>query len=157
MLGGLGINSYIRAKKSSMSNKTLALIKPDAVKDGQVGEILDMIIKDGFEIQAMKMIQLQKEDAKSFYAVHQDKPFYDNLTNYMASSPIVAAILKKEDAVASFRNLIGATDPSKAEKGTVRYKYAKSMEANAVHGSDSDENALKEAGFFFSNLEVVEP
>jgi len=155
MLGGLGINSYICTKKSSMSDKTLALIKPDAIKDGQTGEILDMIIKGGFEIKAMKMVQLQKEDAKSFYAVHKDKPFYGNLTDYMSSSPIIAAILEKENAVESYRNLIGATDPSKAEKGTVRYKYAKSIEANAVHGSDSDENALKEASFFFSNLEVV--
>ena len=137
-----------------MQDKTLALIKPDAVKDGYTGEIIDQFIKAGFTIKAMKKTRLTKEKAKAFYAVHEGKPFYESLTDYMSSAPIIALVLAKTNAVEDYRNLIGATDPAKAEAGTIRAQYAKSIEANAVHGSDSDENADRESGFFFSGLEI---
>lgn len=129
------------------------MIKPDAVSNGYIGAILDDIIKGGFRIVAMKYTQLTADSAGAFYEVHKERPFYGELVDFMSSGPIVAAILEKENAVEDFRKLIGATDPSKAEPGTIRNKYAKSISANAVHGSDSDENAEIEGGFFFSNLE----
>ena len=129
------------------------MIKPDAVSNGFTGAILNDIIAAGFKIVAMKYIRLTSETAGAFYAVHKERPFYGELVNFMTSGPIVAAILEKENAVEAFRNLIGATDPSKAEPGTIRNKYAKSIEANAVHGSDSDENAEIEGNFFFSQFE----
>ena len=129
------------------------MLKPDAVSNGYIGGILNQIIGDGFKIIAMKFTRLTPETAGQFYTIHNERPFYKDLVNYMSSGPIVAVILEKKDAVDSFRKLIGATDPSKAEKGTIRNLYAKSIEANAVHGSDSDENAAIEGSFFFSSLE----
>lgn len=129
------------------------MIKPDAVKNGHMGAILNDIIQGGFKIVAMKYIHLSQEVAGDFYAVHKERPFYGELVEFMTSGPIVAAILEKENAVEDFRKLIGATDPSKAEAGTIRNKYAKSIDANAIHGSDSDDNAEIEGNFFFSKLE----
>ena len=129
------------------------MIKPDAVANGHIGAILDHIIKGGFKITAMKYTFLSPEKAGEFYAVHKERPFYSALVNFMSSGPIVAAILEKENAVADFRTLIGATDPSKAEAGTIRALFAQSIDANAVHGSDSDENAAIEGSFFFSSFE----
>ncbi len=140
-----------------MSGKrTFTMIKPDAVKNGHLGAILNDIIAGGFRIIAMKYTRLSPEKAGEFYAVHRERPFYGELVEYMSSGPIVAAVLEKENAVESFRKLIGATDPQKAEVGTIRRKYAQSIAANAIHGSDSDENAAIEAAFFFSKLEMFE-
>ncbi len=135
------------------TNKTFTMIKPDAVADGNIGAITKMIQEAGFTINAMKLTKLSKETAGKFYEVHKERPFYDDLCTYMSSGPIVAMILSKENAVADFRKLIGATNPAEAEEGTIRKLYAKSIEANAVHGSDSDENAAIEGNFFFSSLE----
>jgi len=135
------------------TNKTFTMIKPDAVRNGHIGAILNDIIAAGFKIVAMKYTRLTRETAGAFYAVHKDRPFYGELVDFMTSGPIVAAILEKENAVEAFRKLIGATDPAKAEPGTIRNKYADSIEANAIHGSDSDENAAIESNFFFSQLE----
>lgn len=129
------------------------MIKPDAVEANNIGPILSMINKAGFRILAMKYMRLSKEQAGQFYAVHKERPFFGELTAYMSEGPIVAAILSKKNAVADYRQLIGATDPTKAEEGTIRKLFAKSIAANAVHGSDSDENASVESGFFFSELE----
>eukprot|EP01037_Dinobryon_pediforme_P010608 gene10608-10678_t len=129
------------------------MIKPDAVANGHIGAILDHITKGGFKIVAMKYTKLSGETAGKFYEVHKARPFYGELVEFMSSGPIVAAILEKENAVEDFRKLIGATDPSKAEKGTIRNLYAESIGANAIHGSDSDENAAIEGSFFFSGLE----
>ncbi len=129
------------------------MIKPDAVKNGHIGGILDQIIKGGFKITAMKYTNLTAEKAGEFYAVHKERPFYKDLVGFMSSGPIVAAILEKDNAVEDFRKLIGATDPKKAEQGTIRQLFAESIEANAVHGSDSDENAAIEGSFFFSAFE----
>jgi nucleoside-diphosphate kinase len=129
------------------------MIKPDAVANGYIGGILKMINEAGFRIVAMKYTKLSAEAAGKFYEVHKERPFYGELVEYMSSGPIVAAILEKENAVADFRTLIGATDPSKADEGTIRKIYAKSIAANAVHGSDSDENAQIEGDFYFSKLE----
>jgi len=132
---------------------TLTMIKPDAVKKNFIGPILKMINEAGFRIVAMKYTKLSKEKAGEFYAVHRERPFYGELVDFMSSGPIVAAILEKENAVDDFRKLIGATDPSKAEEGTIRKLYAASIGENAVHGSDSDENAVIEGDFHFSKLE----
>jgi nucleoside-diphosphate kinase len=132
---------------------TFTMIKPDAVEANNIGPILAMINKAGFRIVALKYMRLSTEQAAEFYAVHKERPFYGELTDYMSSGPIVAAILEKENAVADYRQLIGATDPAKADEGTIRRLYAKSIAANAVHGSDSDENANLESNFFFSKLE----
>ncbi|GAP70452.1 nucleoside diphosphate kinase [Bacteroidales bacterium 6E] len=132
---------------------TLTMIKPDAVSKNHIGGILKMINDAGFRIKAMKYTQLSKEQAGQFYAVHQDKGFYNDLVEFMSSGPIVAAILEKENAIADFRKLIGATNPANAEPGTVRASYAESVQRNAVHGSDSDENAVIESDFFFSKVE----
>jgi nucleoside-diphosphate kinase len=129
------------------------MIKPDAVEANNIGPILAMINKAGFKILAMKYMRLTKEQAGMFYEVHKERPFYGELTEYMSSGPIVAAILTKDNAVTDYRKLIGATDPTKAEDGTIRKLFAKSIAANAVHGSDSDENADIESNFFFSSLE----
>ncbi|GAA4453582.1 nucleoside-diphosphate kinase [Rurimicrobium arvi] len=136
-----------------MSNVTFTMIKPDAVKNGNIGNILQMINNAGFRIVAMKYTKLSLEQAGKFYEVHSARPFYGELTEFMSSGPIVAAILEKENAVADFRTLIGATNPAEAAEGTIRKKYATSIGENAVHGSDSDENALIEGSFFFSGLE----
>jgi len=136
-----------------MSNVTFTMIKPDAVKNGNIGNILQMINNAGFRIVAMKYTKLSLEAAGKFYEVHSARPFYGELTQFMSSGPIVAAILEKDNAVADFRTLIGATNPAEAAEGTIRKKYATSIGENAVHGSDSDENALIEGAFFFSGLE----
>ena len=135
------------------SDFTFAIIKPNAVRTGKTGPILAMINEGGFEISAMKMIRMTIPQAESFYDVHKGKPFYENLVEFMASGPVVIMILKHENAVDEFRKLIGATDPSKAEPGTIRKIFAVSMQMNAVHGSDSIENAHREAKFFFSDIE----
>jgi nucleoside-diphosphate kinase len=129
------------------------MIKPDAVENGHIGAILNHILQAGFKIVAMKYTRLSTDTAGKFYAVHSERPFYNDLVKYMSSGPIVAAILEKDNAVEDFRNLIGATDPAKAAPGTIRNLYAKSIEANAVHGSDSDENAAIEGNFFFNMQE----
>jgi len=131
------------------------MIKPDAFSKSHTGAILDQITKAGFRIVAMKLMQLSAEKAGAFYAVHKERPFYGELVQFMSSGPIVAAILEKDNAVADFRTLIGATDPAKAAEGTIRKRFASSMGENAIHGSDSDENAKIEGDFFFSALERV--
>lgn len=136
-----------------MSNRTFTMIKPDAVAAGNIGNILQMINNAGFRIVAMKYTKLSKDQAGQFYAVHSARPFYGELTEFMSSGSIVAAILEKDNAVEDFRKLIGATNPADAAEGTIRKMYAKSIGENAVHGSDSDENAKIEGDFFFSGLE----
>jgi len=136
-----------------MSNRTFTMVKPDATAKGNTGAIINDIIAGGFKIKAMKWLQLTQAQAGEFYAVHSERPFYGELVEFMSSGPIVAAILEKENAVADFRTLIGATNPAQAEEGTIRKKYAASIGENAVHGSDSDENAAIEGDFFFSKLE----
>lgn len=134
-------------------NRTLTMIKPDAVEAGNIGNILAMINNAGFRIVAMKYTQLSKEKAGEFYEVHKERPFYNDLVSFMSSGPIVAAILEKDNAVEDFRKLIGATNPEQAEEGTIRKKYAQNIEKNAVHGSDSDENAKIEGDFHFAGVE----
>ncbi len=129
------------------------MIKPDGVANGHTGKIIDQILEAGFTIQAMKYVRLSKETAGNFYAVHRERGFFGELVDFMTSGTIVAAVLVKENAVADFRTLIGATDPKKAEPGTIRAPFAESIEANTIHGSDSDENAAIEASFFFSAFE----
>jgi nucleoside-diphosphate kinase len=136
-----------------MSNRTFTMIKPDAVANGHSGKILDHIIQAGFKVVAMKYTKLTKEQAGAFYAVHKERPFYGELVDFMTSGPIYAAILEKDNAVTDFRDLIGATNPQEAAEGTIRNLYAKSIDANAIHGSDSDENAAIEGNFFFSFFE----
>ena len=137
-----------------MSGKvTFTIIKPFAVSEGHIGPILHKIHDAGFQISAMRMLWLTQGEAERFYEVHKERPFYNDLVKFMTSGPIVVAVLMKEDAVAEYRKLIGATDPEKAEEGTIRKEFAKSMRENAVHGSDSDENAKFEASFFFSGLQ----
>lgn len=136
-----------------MTNRTFTMIKPDATSKGDTGAILDQIIKGGFSIKALKWTKLTAEKAGEFYEIHKERPFYSELVKFMSSGPIVAAILEKENAVADFRKLIGSTNPAEAEEGTIRRKYAASIGENAVHGSDSDENAAIEGSFFFSKLE----
>jgi len=135
------------------TNRTFTMIKPDGVANGHIGAILDKINGAGFRIVAMKMTQLSVRDAQAFYAVHAERPFYGELVNYMSSGPIVAAILEKDNAVEDFRKLIGNTDPKKAEPGTIRALYATDISANAVHGSDSDDNAAIEGAFHFAGRE----
>jgi len=134
-------------------NITFTMIKPKAVEDGHIGNILAKIIEGGFKIKAMKYLRLTKEQAMAFYEVHKERPFYNDLTEFMSSGPIVAAILEKDNAVEDYRKLIGATNPAEAAEGTIRKLYATDIQANAVHGSDSDENAQIESNFFFSKLE----
>lgn len=136
-----------------MSNRTFTMIKPDAVRNGHIGNILQMICNGGFKIVAMKYLHISRQQAEKFYEIHKERPFYGELTEFMSSGPIVAAILEKDNAVADFRTLIGATNPAEAAEGTVRKLYATSIGENAVHGSDSDENAKIEGDFFFSGLE----
>ncbi|MDB5206203.1 MAG: nucleoside-diphosphate kinase [Flavisolibacter sp.] len=136
-----------------MTNRTFTMIKPDAMRNGHAGAILDKITKSGYKIIALKQTKLSLEKAGEFYEVHKERPFYGELTQFMSSGVIIAAILEKENAVADFRTLIGATDPSKADEGTIRKLFATSLGENAVHGSDSDENAKIEGDFFFSGLE----
>ena len=147
----MGVNFVISRPKTRiiMSNRTFTMIKPDAVENGHIGAILEKINGAGFRIVAMKLTQLSRNDAGQFYAVHAERPFYGELVEYMTSGPIVAAILEKDNAVADFRTLIGATNPAEAAEGTIRKLYAQSIAANAIHGSDSDENAAIEGAFFF--------
>ena len=135
------------------TNRTFTMIKPDGVESGNIGNIIQLITANGFKIIAMKYTRLSEAQAKEFYLVHKERPFYGELVDYMISGPIVAAILEKDDAVASFRKLIGATDPAQADAGTIRKLYAESKAKNAVHGSDSDENAEIEGNFFFTATE----
>jgi nucleoside-diphosphate kinase len=137
------------------TNRTFTMIKPDAFADGNSGAILKMIEEAGFKIVAMKATQLSKEIAGKFYQVHSERPFYTDLCAYMSSGPIIAAILEKENAVEDFRKFIGATNPADAAEGTIRKIFAKSIEANAVHGSDSEDNAAIEGSFYFSQIERV--
>ncbi|MGZ5219321.1 MAG: nucleoside-diphosphate kinase [Chitinophagaceae bacterium] len=138
-----------------MSNRTFTMIKPDAMKNGHAGVILDRLIKEGYRIVALKVTKLSPEKAGEFYVIHKERPFYGELVQFMSSGPITAAILEKENAVNDFRTLIGATNPAQAAEGTIRKLYATSLGENAVHGSDSDENARIEGDFFFSMLERV--
>ena len=137
------------------TNRTFTMIKPDAFGAGNSGAILKMIEKAGFKIIALKTTKLDQNLAGEFYEVHQERPFYKDLCKYMSSGPIIAAILEKENAIADFRKLIGATNPAEAEEGTIRKLFATSIEANAVHGSDSDENAKIEGSFFFNAFERI--
>lgn len=150
------MNRYKSIIHNSMNNNiTFTIIKPDAVKNGHTGAIINDFIQAGFKISAMKYLQLTEANAGAFYEVHKERPFYADLVKFMISGPVVVAVLEKDNAVEDFRKLIGATDPAKAEAGTIRQKYAQSIDANAVHGSDSNENAAIEAGFFFSRLERI--
>ncbi len=136
-----------------MSNRTFTMIKPDATSKGYTGAILDQIIKAGFSVKAMKWLQLSEEQAGLFYDIHRARPFFGELVQFMSSGPIVAAILEKDNAVSDFRTLIGATNPAQAADGTIRKNFAASIGENAVHGSDSDDNAAIEGDFFFNKLE----
>ena len=145
------INVILQKNLNKMAtNRTFTMIKPDAVANGHIGAIINDITAAGFKIVALKYTKLTAETAGKFYEIHSERPFYNDLVSFMSSGPIVAAILEKDNAIEDFRKLIGATDPSKADQGTIRQKYAKSIDANAVHGSDSDENAQIEGDFFFS-------
>ena len=141
-------------KNNMATNRTFTMLKPDAIENNYTGKIIDMIIEAGFEIKAMKYTRLTEAQAKEFYAVHSERPFYGELVEYMSSGPIVAAILEKDNAVEDFRALIGATDPAEAAAGTIRAAYAESKGRNACHGSDSDENAEIEGKFHFSTNEI---
>ena len=136
-------------------NLTFAIIKPDAVGAGHTGKIIDRIISDGFRIRAMKMIHQTRRQAEGFYEVHRGKPFYEGLTEFMSSGPCVVMALEKDGAVKAWRDLMGATDPAKADAGTIRKEFGGSVGENATHGSDSDENAAIEISYFFSQLELV--
>lgn len=138
-----------------MSNRTLAIIKPDAIQNRLTGKIIGHILDSGFDIIAMKKIHISVAEAKEFYEIHKEKPFYSDLVSFMTSGPCVVLTLQKEEAVEAWRNSIGATDPSEASPGTIRNLYADNVQNNAVHGSDSDENAIKEIAFFFSTNEII--
>ena len=134
---------------------TLAIIKPNATEKKATGKIIDMILGAGFEIKGMKMLHLTKKDAERFYEVHKERPFFNDLTDFISSGPIVVMALEKENAVEDYRKLIGATNPAEAAEGTVRKLFGENIERNAVHGSDSPENGVKEVGFFFSGMELI--
>ena len=148
------LHQIIQITFKMSGNRTFTMLKPDAIENGHMGKIIDMIIQAGFSIKAMKFTRLTEDQAKKFYEVHAERPFYGELVEYMTSGPIVAAILEKDNAVADFRALIGATDPAEAAEGTIRKYYAESKGRNAVHGSDSDENAAIEGKFHFADSEV---
>jgi nucleoside-diphosphate kinase len=135
--------------------RTLAIIKPDAVAAGHAGKILDRILAEGFAVRAMKLVQLTATEAEGFYAVHAERPFFGELTAFMASGPCVPLVLEREDAVAHWRTVIGATNPAQADEGTIRKLFATSVGENAVHGSDSAENGVKEGRYFFPEAEIV--
>ena len=136
-------------------NLTFGIIKPDAVRAGNTGKIIDRIISDGFRLRALKLIHMTLEEAEGFYAVHRGRPFFPELTKFMSSAPCVVMALEKEGAVKAWRDLMGATDPAKADEGTLRKEFANSIGENAVHGSDSEENATIEIAYFFSQIELV--
>jgi nucleoside-diphosphate kinase len=138
-----------------MSNLTFAIIKPDAVRASYTGHIIQRILESGFKLRAMKMIHMSKREAEGFYAVHRERPFFAGLTEFMSSAPCVVMVLEKEGAVKAWRDLMGATDPAKADEGTLRKEFGASVGENATHGSDSDENAAIEIAYFFSQLELV--
>lgn len=138
-----------------MSNKTLAIIKPDAVKKNVIGQIVTKITEAGFKISGIKQVRMSKASAEAFYEVHKERPFYNELVEFMTSGPVVPIALERENAVAEYRKLIGATDPAQADEGTIRKLFAANKAENAVHGSDSDENALIEIGHFFSKSELI--
>lgn len=139
-----------------MGNQTLAIIKPDAIRKNLIGQIVTKITEAGFKIKGIKMVKLTKESASSFYSVHKGKSFFNDLIDFMSSGPCLPIALEKENAVEEFRKLIGATDPSQADEGTIRKLFADSKQENAIHGSDSDENAITEISFFFSSKELIE-
>ncbi|HIG75632.1 MAG TPA: nucleoside-diphosphate kinase [Bacteroidetes bacterium] len=136
--------------------RTLAIIKPDAVKGGHSGKILDRILQEGFAVRAMKLVTLTKAQAEGFYAVHAERPFFGELTEFMSSGPCIPLVLEREDAVAKWREVIGATNPAEAAEGTIRKQFATSMGENAVHGSDSAANGVKEGRYFFPESEIVQ-
>ena len=138
-----------------MGNRTFAMIKPDAINNGYSGKILDRIINAEFNILGAKIVRMSKKQAEGFYSIHSEKPFFDDLTLFMSSGKTMVLALEKENAVESWRDTIGATNPAEAEEGTIRKDFASSLSENAVHGADSDENALKEIGFFFSESELI--
>ncbi|MEE9162042.1 MAG: nucleoside-diphosphate kinase [Candidatus Neomarinimicrobiota bacterium] len=138
-----------------MGNRTLAIIKPDAMRARHLGKIIDRILLGGFEIRAARLVQMSKPVADDFYAEHRGKPFFEELTRFMSSSPCMPMVLEKEDAVAAFRTLLGATDPAEAQPGTLRKEFARDKGENALHGSDSNENAEKEVAFFFAAEDIV--
>ncbi|MBA08293.1 MAG: nucleoside-diphosphate kinase [Candidatus Marinimicrobia bacterium] len=138
-----------------MGNRTFAIIKPDAVRNGNTGKIYDKILKADFKIIAAKLLKLTKAQAEEFYAIHKQRPFYDELINFMSSGACMILALEKDNAVASWRETIGVTDPKEAAEGTIRKDFATNVQENAVHGSDSDENAEKEIGFFFTQSELI--
>ena len=138
-----------------MGNLTFAIIKPDAVRGGKTGQIIQRITEDGFRVRAMKLIQMTLEEAEGFYAIHRERPFFPELTRFMSSAPCVVMALEKEGAVKAWRDLMGATDPAKADEGTLRREFGGSVGENATHGSDSEENAAIEISYFFSRLEIV--
>ena len=137
-----------------MENITFMMIKPDAVENGFIGNIIEKVTSAGFKFKALKLTQLSKKNAEQFYKIHKDRPFYGDLVKFISRSPILVAVLEKENAVSDFRTLIGATNPNDAAEGTIRKLYAKSVSENAVHGSDSDENALIEASFHFASVDL---
>ena len=137
-----------------MENITFMMIKPDAVENGLIGNIIEKVTSAGFKFKALKLTQLSKKNAEQFYKIHKDRPFYDDLVKFISRSPILVAVLEKENAVSDFRTLIGATNPNDAAEGTIRKLYAKSVSENAVHGSDSNENALIEASFHFASVDL---
>jgi nucleoside-diphosphate kinase len=154
-IGVVSLHQNAKKELRMATNRTFTMIKPEAVAKGYTGKIIDMIIEAGFKIKAMKLKSLSKSEAGEFYAVHAERPFYGELVSYMSGGPIVAMILEKENAVEDFRALIGATDPAEAAEGTIRKAYATSKGENAVHGSDSDENAQIESEFHFTSAEIV--
>jgi len=138
-----------------MTNLTFGIIKPDAVKSGKTGSIIQRILDSGFRLRGLKLLHMTRVDAQGFYAVHRERPFFSGLTEFMSSAPCIVMVLEKEGAVKAWRDLMGATDPAKADTGTLRKEFGSSVGENAVHGSDSDENAALEIGYFFSQLELV--
>ncbi|HMB31592.1 MAG TPA: nucleoside-diphosphate kinase [Desulfohalobiaceae bacterium] len=139
-----------------MKEQTLTIVKPDAVERNLAGYILSWIESEGFEIQALKMLHMSKRQAQGFYAVHKDKPFFDSLTDYMSSGPIIVAVLQKDNSIEDYRGLMGPTNPAEATQGTIRHKFGQDIEKNSVHGSDSLNNAQTEINYFFPRLEVIE-
>ena len=140
---------------TQMTNSTFGIIKPDAIRAGHTGSIIQRILDQGFKIRGLKLIHMTRQQAEGFYAVHRERPFFSGLTEFMSSGPCVVMALEKENAVKSWRDLMGATDPAKADAGTLRKEFGGSVGENAVHGSDSDENAAIEIAYFFSRLELV--
>lgn len=138
-----------------MKERTLTIIKPDAVEAGVMGQIIDRLIKENFTILGMKMVRLSKKQAEAFYEVHRERPFYNSLTDYMSSGPIVVMALERENAIQHLRQVMGATDPAKAEPGTIRAQFGTNIERNAIHGSDAPETAARELAFFFSDYELI--